>query len=262
MERVDIKILGISGTPIKGGNCDKFVHVALEAAKELGDDEKGKVDTEFLSLAERKIAMCKHCQWCIENMQLCNVNDDANEVLEKIGDCDGLIFGSPTWLNTLSPPLLNLFSRARYYAFFTNRFRNKIVGALTVGFFGFGLERALDVIKNVIWSFNMISVAEASALTSTRILGQRPSHLEHGVSDDLRGMKEARLVGLRVVEVARMIKCASERGVVMPEDMQRTVTRGRVKPINERMFVKGVWRERYLKEEAAATDRKKSAEMR
>ena len=247
--KVDISILGISATPVKEGNCDRLIQVALKAAEQLSNDEIGEVNTEFMALSERKIAMCTHCQWCIDNMQVCNVNDDANEVLEKIGDCDGLILGSPTWLNTLSPPLLNLFSRARYYAFFTNRFRNKIVGALTIGFFGFGLERALDVIKNVIWSFNMISVAEASALTSTRIFGQRPSHLEHGVSDDLRGMKEARLVGLRVVEVARMIKCASERGVVMPEDMQRTVTGGRVKPIDERMFVKGVWREKNLKEE-------------
>ncbi|OPX40201.1 MAG: hypothetical protein B1H11_00655 [Desulfobacteraceae bacterium 4484_190.1] len=125
MDRVDIKILGISGTPIKDGNCDKLVQVALKAAKELENDEIGKVDTEFLSLSGKKIAMCKHCQWCIENIQPCNIMDDVHEVYKKMENCDGLILGGPTWVNTLSPPLQNLFSRGRYYAFFTNKFRKR-----------------------------------------------------------------------------------------------------------------------------------------
>lgn len=243
MDRIDIKILGISATQIEDGNCDKLVQVALKAAKELENDETGKVDTEFISLSGKNIAMCKHCQWCIENIQSCNIMDDVHEVYKKMENCDGLILGSPTWVNTLSPTLQHLFSRGRYYAFFTNNFRNKIVGALTVGFFGFGTEHALDVIKHLVWAFNMISVAEASALCSTRALGQRPAYSKRGILDDSNGIRQVKIVGVRVAEMARMVKYATERGVVLPQDMQRTVTGGKVRPIEDRVFVEGVWRE-------------------
>ncbi len=54
---VKAKILGISGTPIKNGNCDKMVQESLKACTELGD-----VETEFITLADKEITMCKHCQ--------------------------------------------------------------------------------------------------------------------------------------------------------------------------------------------------------
>jgi len=51
-------------------------------------------------------------------------------------------------------------------------------------------------------------------------------------------------VGIKVSEIARMVKYATERGVVIPQDMQRTVTGGKVMPIEDRVFVEGVWREK------------------
>ena len=41
-----VKILGISGSPIEGGNADAFLKEALKAAEAVGD-----VETEFVSLA-------------------------------------------------------------------------------------------------------------------------------------------------------------------------------------------------------------------
>ena len=76
MSEVDIKILGLSATPVKDGNCDTFVKEGLKGAREL-EGEGGKVMTEFVSLAVKKIAMCQNCLWCIENKAPCKVKDDA-----------------------------------------------------------------------------------------------------------------------------------------------------------------------------------------
>ena len=67
----DIKILGISGTPVEDGNCGTMVKEALKVAEELSDPKLGHVETEFITLADKEIAMCKHCQWCIENRSPC-----------------------------------------------------------------------------------------------------------------------------------------------------------------------------------------------
>jgi multimeric flavodoxin WrbA len=237
-----VYILGISATPIKGGNCDKLVQEALNAAKELGNSKQGEVETEFVTLADKQIAMCRHCQWCIENRAPCKVQDDFHPVFDKMTKCDGLILGSPTWYNTLSPPLLNFFSRARYFAFFTHQLRNKVFGAITLGFLGFGMEHAVDTIKNVASGLYMVPVAEGWALSSTRAFGQRPAYLEHGVLDDTFGIMRVRMVGIRVVEVTRMIKFATGAGIVLPEEYKRTAIGGKVRPREEVVFVDGVWR--------------------
>ena len=239
---MEVYILGISGTVIKGGNCDTVVQEVLKSAKELESPELGTVKTEFITLADKEIAMCKHCQWCIENRAPCRYKDDAQMIYEKIGKCDGLILGTPTWINTISPPLPILFSRARTVVFFSHEFRNKVVGLVALGFLGFGLERCLDCLEDLVIPSNMIPVAEASVIASTVAFGQRAEYLKHGAIDDSLGMFRARMIGPRVVEMARMIKYATENGIVIPEQFKRTFTGGRLKPSEQMEFVEGVWR--------------------
>lgn len=234
-----VKILGISATPIKDGNCDTMVREALKSAEEIGD-----VVTDFINTADKQIAICEHCQWCITNMAPCKIKDDATVIYGKIKDSDGLIVGSPTWFNTLSPFLLNLLSRARHTIFFTHDLRNKPVGLLTLGFLGFGMDNAISVMKDVFSVGGMFPVASARATTSGRVFGRRPDYLEHGVMDDTYGIQQTRQVGYRVVEVARMVKFATEHGVVVPEKFKYTGTGGKVRPREQKIFVEGVWREK------------------
>ena len=235
---IRVRILGISATPIKDGNCDTMVREALKACAELGN-----VDTEFVTSAGKEIAICEHCQWCIENMAPCKIKDDASIIYNKMTECDGLILATPVWLNTISPFLLNLFSRTRYYVFFTHQFRNKAVALLTLGFLGYGLDNAISVMKDVVLAMNMIPVATARAIASGRVFGRRPDYLEHGVLDDSFGILQARQASYRVVELARMIKYATENGITIPDDYKFTVTGGRVRPPEEKIFIKGTWRE-------------------
>ena len=244
---VNVRILGISGTPIKGGNCDTLVQESLRAAKELGN-VTGGVETEFITLADKDIAMCQHCQWCIENKAPCKMKDDAQTVFDKIIESDGVIFGAPTWVMTLAPPLTILFSRARYYAFFTRKLHNKVAGYLTVGFFGFGLEQALDTMENLTKAA-LIPVARGWALASTAAFGERPKYLEEGVLGDKAGVLRARNVAIRVVEVARMVKYATQHGIVLPEQYQATPTGGHWERPREKVLVDGVWREKEAKQE-------------
>ena len=239
---VKINVLGISGTVIKDGNCDTLVKIALEGAKELSSPELGEVETDFVTLADKNIAGCEHCQWCIENKARCKIKDDFHAVAGLIDKADGLILAGPVWMATLSPPLLIFIARTRAIVFLTQEWRNKVAGALTLGFFGFGQDNALSVIKEFMAAHQIIPVAQGSALASTAAFGQRPSYLEHGVVDNKRGVLEAKYVGNRVVEVARMIKHATDSGVVLPMKDQLTPLGGHRGPGKWAKFVEGVWR--------------------
>ncbi len=233
---INVKILGISGTVVKGGNCDKLVQEALKAAAELEN-----VGTEFVALADKNVAVCRHCQWCIENRQPCKYQDDMQPIYEKMEWADGMILASPTWGYTVAPPLINLLSRGRFHSFMTDIFRNKPVGAVTLGWFGFGMDHALTTILNYVSARSMIPVSRASALSSSAAFGKRASYMKNGVLDDKAGVARVRSAALRVVEVTRMIKYAKEAGIVTPE--AGTVTGGRLPRKEKIQMVEGVWRE-------------------
>ncbi len=56
---MEIRILGVNGSPVRGGNTELLLAEALNAATELPG-----VHTESIRLIDRKIADCRHCNWC------------------------------------------------------------------------------------------------------------------------------------------------------------------------------------------------------
>lgn len=235
---VNIKVLGISATPIKGGNCDTMVQEALASMSGVPG-----VETEFITTADKEIAICKHCQWCIENRSPCKIEDDANMILEKMVESDGIILGTPTWNISPAPIMFALISRWRYHQFFTYNFGNKVVGLLTVGFLGMGLERALEGMEPFGRGAGFV-VARGWVTASAAAFGQRPAYLEHGVLDDKVGMARVNNVASKVVEITRMIKYATDAGVALPEEYRRTFRGVHLKDREKKVLVDGVWRDK------------------
>lgn len=238
MISVPIKLVGISGTPIKGGNCDTMLQAALSSVQGIPG-----VETEFITLADKQIALCRHCQWCIENRAPCKIQDDAHAVFDKMLKADGLILGAPVWNVGAAPLFATLISRWRYHQFFTYNFRNKVSGLLTVGFLGMGMERALEDLEVVGRGAGFV-VARGWAIASSAAFGQRPGYLEHGVLDDKAGMTRVRNVATKVVEISRMVKYATEAGVTLPEEYTTTFRGVRLKDKDKKVFTDGVWRDK------------------
>jgi len=140
---------------------------------------------------------------------------------------DGMIWGAPVWTHTISPALINLTSRCRYEVFYTGDFRNIVLGTVTVCWFGVGEEFALMTMEAIAGNWLMIPVARGWAKISTAAYGQRPAYMENGALDDSAGMLRIRLVGTRVAEIAKKIKYATDCGVGLPPEEERSITCGK-----------------------------------
>ena len=208
---VKVKILGISGTPIKDGNCDKLVQAALQAAAGIPG-----VETEFVTLSDKKIAECKHCQWCVKNKARCNVKDDVQAIHDKMFAADGMILAGPTYCQVLSTQLQNVFFRGREEIFFGRRCVGKIGGALTLGWFGVGMDFATKIIEQMMMSWGIIPVARGSAIVSTAWKGEWPKYQEGGALGDPMGVFGAMGVGTTVAKTAQMMRYAKDAGVGQP----------------------------------------------
>jgi multimeric flavodoxin WrbA len=225
-----VKILGIAGTPIMGGNCEKMVKVALKAAEEVAE-----VETGFINLADKNIEICKQCQWCIQNRSRCTIKDDVNSIHDQMFASDGLILGAPTYMGLISTQLIHLFTRGREEMFFARRMQNKIGAALTLGWFGIGMDRALDCINQLILSWFMLPIGPpiGTATVSTAWKGERATYMEHGVLDNKVGVLNAELVGRQLAETTKIFTPARAEWFAALEQKRKE---------REKKFVGGVLR--------------------
>jgi multimeric flavodoxin WrbA len=86
-----MKVLGVSGSPIKNSNTDRALKLALESTG-LG--------TEFIKLKDYTVAPCQACLGCIKTNR-CVIEDDGIKLTEKTKGADALIIGGFTPYSSL-----------------------------------------------------------------------------------------------------------------------------------------------------------------
>ncbi|MGL5329408.1 MAG: flavodoxin family protein [Peptostreptococcaceae bacterium] len=67
-------------------------------------------ETEIITLYDYKIGFCKGCEACILKGK-CFIKDDASIIIEKIINSDGLVIGTPVYLNNMSGILKTFIDR-------------------------------------------------------------------------------------------------------------------------------------------------------
>jgi multimeric flavodoxin WrbA len=83
-----LKVLGITGSPRRGGNTDRLLSEVLEGAQSLGAEVK------TIILSELNIAPCQHCDACFEAGR-CKFNDDMQLVYQELEKADRIVLASP-----------------------------------------------------------------------------------------------------------------------------------------------------------------------
>ena len=121
-----MKILAISGSPRKGGNTDTLLKVALDVLNNKG------IETEFITLAGKKILTCTACMAC-SNKPLCILEDDFDTIFRSMLDSDGFIIGSPVYFGSATAEINALLDRAGYISRKNgNLFYRKVGGPVVV----------------------------------------------------------------------------------------------------------------------------------
>ena len=121
-----MKIVGIVGSPRSGGNTETLTRIALEEIRKEG------LETELISLAEKKIAPCDGCGICRTNGK-CHVKDDFELIYEKMREADGIILATPVYFGAATPQMTSLISRCyAYRGGGKHPFENKVGGPIVV----------------------------------------------------------------------------------------------------------------------------------
>jgi multimeric flavodoxin WrbA len=117
-----MKIIGLVCSPRKRGNTEILVEEALNAARGKG------AETKIILLADKQISPCDACDGCV-NDGTCLIEDDMQDIYQKLEAADGIIFGTPVYFINVSAQAKAVIDRT--YAFLrTAKLRGKVAGAV------------------------------------------------------------------------------------------------------------------------------------
>ena len=83
-----MKVLGIAGSPRKGGNTDTLLAELMRGA-----DGKG-AETKTLYIRDLQISPCQHCDACLR-AGICKIKDDMQTVYKEMEQADIIVLASP-----------------------------------------------------------------------------------------------------------------------------------------------------------------------
>jgi len=213
-----IKVLGICGSPFLKGNTERLLEEALKGAEMVG------AETELIPLADKRIEDCNQDNWCMNNSRegkYCSIEDDMVEIYPKVLDADALILASPTYITRMTPLMAKFLDRLRTFAWGNCRglLRNKVGAAVAVAWHRYGgVETTLMSMVQAFLLFEMVIASVhhsgayygAGGVSSLRGSGEfDPKDKLQILKDDV-GMRAARDIGIRTVELARIVKAGTE----------------------------------------------------
>jgi len=208
------KILGISGSPVRKGNVDSFLASMMGIASEKG------LYTETVNLSEMEIRDCNHCNFCLCKQKpgkYCSIDDDAQNIFEKLEAADIIILASPVYFMRTSGMMASFIDRLRVFIFGNiagGKLRNKIGISAAVSWLRHGgMETThlshlyafitMDMIPATIHS--SICPLGASAVASIQGEGRFEASIRIGVSEDQAGLASAKAVIFRAVELHELL---------------------------------------------------------
>jgi multimeric flavodoxin WrbA len=123
-----MKVLGLVGSPRKGGNSEAMVAAVLKGAANAG------AETKMINLTQQAIGGCTACMYCRKHGS-CSIKDGMQEIYRQIDAADAVVLGFPIYMFTMNAQTKTFVDRLFPYidAQYKSRFVKKTVLAVAQG---------------------------------------------------------------------------------------------------------------------------------
>ncbi len=187
-----VKVLGIVGSPRKGGNTEIMMEEALAAARQSG------ADTELYLAHGRNIAGCDGCHTCMAKGR-CVIEDDMQELYGKMQAADAIILGSPVYFHGVTAQTKAIMDRA-FCFLFKHDLKGKVGGSI-LALRKIGASQTRAQINTWFLSQHMHPVMTAVGYGP----GKGDVRTGEGAGIGTTAMQEARMLGEEVVRLCNSL---------------------------------------------------------
>jgi len=190
-----MKVVAFNGSPRRNGNTSILINEVF------GILEKEGIKTEMIPLGNKLVHGCTACGKCkeIQNGKCHIKNDHLNYCIEKMGEADGIIIGSPVYFADVTPEVKALIDVAGYVTRANNHLLKRKVGAGIIAVRRGGALHAFETINNF-FLINQMIVPGSSYWNFA--IGRDPGD----VLNDQEGMQTIRTLAENMVWLMKKIK--------------------------------------------------------
>jgi multimeric flavodoxin WrbA len=103
-----VKVLGIAGSPRRGGNTDMLLAEVLRGASSKGAEVKTIV------ICDLDIAPCQHCDFCLKTGS-CQFGDDMQRVYQELAASDRIVLASPLFFMGVTAQMKAMIDRCQAF---------------------------------------------------------------------------------------------------------------------------------------------------
>lgn len=146
-----MKVLGISTSPRRRQNTEKLIEKVLEGSASSG------AQTELFVISGKQINPCTGCWKCKGEIKKCVIEDDMQELYDKIIEADGIVIGTPVYFFDMTAQCKMIIDRTFAIAPING---NKVGGIVTVA----GSLGLSEVVKNLSMYFSVQGITSAGSV--------------------------------------------------------------------------------------------------
>lgn len=202
-------VIAINGSPKAEGNTFYAIKIVADALQNEG------ITTEIIHVGDKNIRGCIACGGCIKNLnEKCVIDDEVNDLVQKMKNADGIIIGSPTYYASIAGTMKCFLDRAFYVGGANGGlFRHK-VGASVVAVRRSGEVAVFDHLNHY---FTLAEMFVPGANYWNAIHGRVPGEAEQ----DTEGVQTMRVLGKNM---AYLMKKLNNIEAVAPKKEQKIYT--------------------------------------
>ncbi len=179
-----MKLLGLSFSPRKQGNTERLLERVFVGAERHG------AQTELYRAAEKEIRPCIGCGTCFQS-GLCPIQDDMQELYDKLVATDGIVFGTPVYFYNMTAQGKAVIDRTIALINPDRTLANKVGGVVAVG----GSLGLIDAIKDLYFYMVTRQMLPANFVAANAAGEGEVDKLE-------KCMKAAEELGAQMVQIA------------------------------------------------------------
>jgi multimeric flavodoxin WrbA len=99
-----LRVLGIAGSPRRGGNTDMLLVEVMKGAASKG------AGTKTIVINKLDITPCQHCDACLEKGE-CRIQDDMQAIYKEVEQADVIVLASPIQFTGITAPMKAFIDR-------------------------------------------------------------------------------------------------------------------------------------------------------
>lgn len=207
-----MKVVAFNGSPKPKGNTFHALGIVC------GELEKQSIETEIITVGNKKISGCLACNTCVKNRdgKCIQQSDPVNEWIQKMNEAEGILLGSPVHYASISGNMKSFLDRAFYVTGVNGGTLRHKVGASVIAVRRSGGLTAFHDMNNYLTYAEMM--IPASNYWNV-IHGRTPGE----VVQDAEGVQIMEVLGRNMAYLMQLIEAGKEK-VEAPEKARKTYT--------------------------------------